>query len=91
MEQRIIAVLAEMAGISTSLIKPELRLEKFGCDSWDIQDLVEVLQHKLGIVVDGHATMQIETIWDVIKAFHRAQYALGHAFRVESAELLEQR
>lgn len=89
MEDRVTRVLARLAGVSTALIKPDLRLEDLGCDSWRKLDLVEVLESELGVTVclrqparagddplpKPASRLLPETVWDVVKLFHRAHTA----------------
>ena len=85
-EARVAGVIARLAGISASIVKPDLRLECLGCGVGTTHDLVDVLERELGLPVWMRSAMNLggdpppkvpqpspETVWDLVKLFHRAR------------------
>lgn len=83
LEARVRGALARMAGTEVSVIRPDLRLEELGCEpGGTLVDVLEVLEQELGL--RAYAELDIpgkkkekrpplETVWDLIKVFHRAE------------------
>lgn len=78
------AALARLAGTEVTVIKLDLRLEELVCDKDAWRDLIQVLEHELGLraypkLEDSGKKKElpppVETVWDLVKVFHKAECA----------------
>jgi hypothetical protein len=76
-EERVVAVVARLAGLSASHVRPDLRLRMLGCEGAKVIDLIHVLEDEFEVSSDRAGFgLQVspDTVWDIVKLFHRAQH-----------------
>ncbi len=69
---KVVEVVATMAGISLNHVTPETTLESLALDSLDFVELTLVLDRELGIEIDPNVVDELATIQDVVDVIEAA-------------------
>jgi acyl carrier protein len=65
---KVVEILAVMAGLPTEQVTPETTFESLSLDSLDLVELTLILEDELGIEIDGDDFGELVTVQDAVDA-----------------------